>query len=135
PPTTASLSCASTSRVSSWLEPQLHRKPEAAARWIRRDIDVSRDGLVTEVAHFRIHAGVRRDREEIAPADAHPAVSSALPQAVDQARRQLVRQRNFPQLEETGAFDVVLGHHLEARKAVLSHGFRAARTRVGVIRS
>src|SRR5690348_1279534 len=132
--TTASRSCPGTSKVCSWLEPHVHGEPEAPARWEGRDIDVPRHWLVSKVAHFRIQTRVRRDGEQIASADAQAAVSSAMPDALEEARRELVRQRDLAELQEAGAFDVVLRDHLEPRQPLLPHGLRASRNRRGVIR-
>ena len=67
--------------MAAWSKPQVDREPETSTGRERCDVDVPRNRLVAEVAHFRIEPGERRDREEVAGAGAQADVTRPAPEA------------------------------------------------------
>src|SRR5206468_10048290 len=90
----------------SWLEPQVERQPEAAARWIWRQVDEARHEIPT-VVDLRIEAVVSRNDEQVPSRKADlPALRA--PDACHHFRRQLVGQIHLADLGERSVNEVSL---------------------------
>src|SRR4051812_32510215 len=93
----------------SWSEPQAEREPVTSARWKWRNINVSSNRLISEVADLRIHAGVIGVRPQIATTDAQVGGPYAPSEARHDGRRQLDGQRQLAQLHEGRVLHVYCG--------------------------
>src|SRR5688500_3574967 len=82
------------------LEPQAYREPKTAARWERSDVDVPRDLLITEIAHFGIHPGVVGEGQEVAAAQAQLRRSHSSAESRNHRRRNVQRKRYLAELHE-----------------------------------
>ena len=73
---------------------EVHGESEevAAARRVRRDVDVPRDRLVPEVADFRIESRLRREGQQVAPAQLESRCMCAGCRDTRHARRQRDRR-------------------------------------------
>src|SRR5262249_34459115 len=87
------------------LEPRREREPEAPAGWIRRHIDVARDGLVAEVGHLWIEPRVRADVERGARAARQGRFLHG-PEPLHDVLGQVVVDLDLAALQERGALDV-----------------------------
>src|SRR5579862_4232470 len=91
------------------LEPQVDADPERAARREWRDIDVSGDRLIAEVADLRIESLILRPGNQVSALDADRSGPDAAPQVRDDAVRQVVGQRELAELDERGILHVLHG--------------------------